>query len=110
MKNMNKNRQPIDIVKQFVLEVKKNGIPVSRAYLFGSYAKGNPKEWSDIDVCVISPPFANDRIDEMVRLNTIGSKVDLRIEAIPFRTEDLDDPYDTLSSEVRKYGIKIDTA
>jgi predicted nucleotidyltransferase len=107
---MNNNYQQIDIVRKFVSEVKKNGIPVSDAYLFGSYAKGNPKEWSDLDVCVISPPFAKDRIDEMVKLNTIGSKVDLRIEAVPFRAEDLDDPYDTLSTEIKKYGIKIDVA
>lgn len=108
---MNNNiDEQLRIVKKFVLEVKKNGIPVSDAYLFGSYAKGNPKKWSDIDVCVISSAFEKDRTDEMVKLNTIGSKVDLRIEAVPFRAEDLDDPYDTLSSEVRKYGIKIDVA
>lgn len=106
---MNNNLQQINIAKKFVMEVKKNGIPVSDAYLFGSYAKGNPKEWSDIDVCVISPAFANDRIDEMVKLNTIGSKIDLRIEAVPFRAKDLSDPYDILSTEIRKYGIKIDT-
>lgn len=33
-------------------------IPVSRWVLFGSYARGTPRPWSDVDLAVISPAWA----------------------------------------------------
>lgn len=44
------------ILDQFIIETQKR-IPVQKIILFGSYAKGNPKKWSDIDIAVISPHF-----------------------------------------------------
>jgi|YelNatPaOPRAMG01_1025707.scaffolds.fasta_scaffold98550_2 predicted nucleotidyltransferase len=39
--------------------LKAKGIKVKRIILYGSYAKGNPKPYSDIDLAVISPDFNN---------------------------------------------------
>ena len=47
------------IAKKFIKELSKQGYLVNQAYLFGSYAKGNPKSYSDIDVCVVSPKLGN---------------------------------------------------
>jgi predicted nucleotidyltransferase len=33
------------------------GIRVEAIVLYGSYANGTPREWSDIDVAVVSPDF-----------------------------------------------------
>ena len=33
------------------------GIRLEAVILYGSYAHGNPREWSDIDLAVISPDF-----------------------------------------------------
>jgi len=55
---MVKTRQEIKkIVLHFVGEIQTLGIEVSQVILFGSYAKGRPKDYSDIDVAVISPGF-----------------------------------------------------
>ncbi len=55
---MVKKRQAIeDIITRYVNELKKLGIKVSQVILFGSYAKGKPKEYSDIDLAIISPTF-----------------------------------------------------
>ena len=35
----------------------KKGIRLEALVLYGSYASGNAREWSDIDVAVISPDF-----------------------------------------------------
>lgn len=43
-------------ILDFVERLKK-GIRVEAIVLFGSYARGNPHEWSDIDLAVISPDF-----------------------------------------------------
>ena len=56
---MAKTRQEVKkIILQFVAELQKLGLEVSQVILFGSYAKGQPKDYSDIDVAVVSPGFA----------------------------------------------------
>ncbi len=42
--------------------------PVRYYYLFGSYAKGNPGEYSDIDVAVVSDKFIGDRFEDRENL------------------------------------------
>lgn len=93
--------------KKFVQLVKNSGIPVTEAYLFGSYAKGVAKSYSDIDVGIVSSRFGKNYWREMTRLRDLASKVDLRIEPIPFSEKDIKDRYYTLASEARKYGIQI---
>ncbi|MDR0878611.1 MAG: nucleotidyltransferase domain-containing protein [Treponema sp.] len=43
-------------VKDYVVEVKR-AMPIDKVYLFGSYAKGNPREDSDVDICFFSSNF-----------------------------------------------------
>lgn len=99
-----------DAMKQskiFLEKLKLAGIPVSQAYLFGSYAKGNATQYSDIDVCVVSSTFGNDYIQEMVDLRKISLQVDSRIEPIPFHPRDMSDPFSSLATEIQKYNIPI---
>jgi predicted nucleotidyltransferase len=56
---MVKTRQEIKkIIMRFVEEIQALGIEVSQVILFGSYAKGRPQDYSDIDLAVVSPGFA----------------------------------------------------
>ena len=63
---MDKNAA-IDIVRRFRKAIEARNIVVNKIVLFGSYAFGNQREGSDIDVAVISDDFRNkgywDRID-----------------------------------------------
>ncbi len=43
-------------ISDFV-QLLERGIRVEAIVLYGSYAGGRPREWSDIDVAVISPDF-----------------------------------------------------
>jgi predicted nucleotidyltransferase len=52
----------MNTVNKFLVQLKEKGIPVEAAYLFGSYARGREKEWSDIDVAVISSTNSYDRL------------------------------------------------
>jgi predicted nucleotidyltransferase len=45
-----------DAIEDFALRLKK-GIRLEALVLYGSHASGHPKEWSDIDIAVISPDF-----------------------------------------------------
>lgn len=90
--------------QQFVNKVKKTGITVSGASVFGSWAKGKATSASDIDVCIVSPQFGKDYIREMVDLRKISLSVDSRIEPIPLSPEDYHDPLGTLASQIRKFS------
>jgi predicted nucleotidyltransferase len=49
-------------VKEIVLSLVSKlepDIRVSKIILFGSYASGEPKNWSDIDLAIISPNFSS---------------------------------------------------
>ena len=39
-------------VRRYVEELRKRNIKIDQAYLFGSYVKGKPTKWSDIDVAL----------------------------------------------------------
>ncbi|MFH1561533.1 MAG: nucleotidyltransferase domain-containing protein [Patescibacteria group bacterium] len=93
--------------QKFVDKVRESGVPVSTALVYGSWAKGKANKDSDIDVCVVSPHFGKDYVEEIVRLRKISLTVDSRIEPISFSPQDLKDPYGTLASEIRKFSISL---
>ena len=97
----------INIAKKYISHVKKSGIPVSAAFLFGSFAKGTAKNYSDIDICIISPSFGKDYFAEAVKLSHLTHNVDDRIEPIPYKPEDLNDRYSTLAHEIKTFGILL---
>ena len=57
--------------------------------MFGSYAIGNPKEYSDIDLAVISDWFeGKPKIENMQFLSRIAARYNSLIEALPFTEEE----------------------
>ena len=73
--------------------------------IFGSYAKGNFNNDSDIDIAVILKDY-NNIMDIQVELMRLGRKIDSRIEPHPFRERDfeLSNP---IVNEIIKYGQEI---
>jgi predicted nucleotidyltransferase len=60
---------------------------VDAIYLFGSYAKGEAKPDSDIDVMVLSPDFSDDITENQLQLMRARRSIDLRIEPHPIKTD-----------------------
>lgn len=83
-----KTSSAIEAVKRYIKELKKNNIPVQKAFIFGSYARGNPKEESDIDIALLSTAFTGNRFEDRRKIIPYRRKIDSRIEPIPFRPED----------------------
>lgn len=73
--------------------------------LFGSYAKGNFNEDSDIDIAVILKDY-NSLIDIQLDLMRIRRKIDSRIEPHPFREKDFE-ASNPLVNEILKYGKDV---
>lgn len=97
----------VKVTQQFAKYLISLGIPVNQAFIFGSYAKGISNFYSDIDVCIVSSVFGKDNYDETVDLRKKSLKIDTRLEPVAFSPEDLKDPYSTLASEIRKYGVSV---
>ncbi len=93
----------IRIVQLFAAALKQE-MHLDAVYLFGSYARGDAKPDSDIDVLVVSPDFADDLIDNQMRLLRIRRKIDLRIEPHPIRSIDLEQSilFSSVAEEVLK--------
>ena len=100
-------KNAITTAKQYIEIVKKSGIPVTKAYLFGSFAKKTENTNSDIDICVVSPSFGKDYFNENVKLRMLTLKIDSKIEPVAFNPEDINDKYDSLASEIQRTGIVI---
>jgi predicted nucleotidyltransferase len=96
-----------DMVKNYADDVR-NVMPVHKVFLYGSYAKGNATEHSDVDVCFFLSSFENSDWDEiMLKLLKISRKYrDIPIEPFVFEVSDLetDNPF---VKEVLRTGIEI---
>jgi len=91
------------LVKEYLTYLKDKGYTIQRAYLFGSYAKGNFHQDSDIDIALVIKNLKNSFLMQG-DLMFIGSKFDTRIEPHPFNEKDFtnDNP---VVAQILKTGI-----
>lgn len=80
--------------------------PIKSVYLFGSYASGNAKEYSDVDLAVVSDKFEGSRFFDKKKLNKYILQTSSDLEVHPFRTVDFteDNPF---VKEIMQTGLKI---
>jgi len=101
-------QEAINIVKQYIRNLKNDGIPIKLAYLYGSYARNEATEDSDIDVLLVSDIFDTD--DDYILSKPWSPKyrVDFRIEPLAvglkrFQTDDVS----PILELVRQEGIEV---
>ncbi|MBN1283202.1 MAG: nucleotidyltransferase domain-containing protein [Proteobacteria bacterium] len=75
------------IVKLYIDALKRR-VRIQRVILFGSYARGNPRPWSDIDLVVISPDFHGGTEDDHLLLAEVARHITPQIEALPYLPDD----------------------
>ena len=88
-------------------EVVRGVFDCQKIILFGSYATGNPREDSDIDIAVVFPNY-DSRFVRQVELMKLTRHIDTRIEPHPFQENEfvLSNPF---VNEIMKYGMEIET-
>ena len=96
----------LNTAKKFIDTVRKQGIPVDAAYLFGSWVQGRASKWSDIDLAVISPSFEGSKFSDRRRLYRAILETDAGIEPHPYRPEDFNDS-NPFVREILRTGVKI---
>ncbi len=93
-------------IDSYLRALSHNGIPIKEAVLFGSYARGNYQEWSDIDIALVSDIFGGDRIDDKDKIRKITLSISSEIEVIPFSPDDfnMQNPF---VKEILTTGIRL---
>ena len=77
-------------VRRYANEVRRQ-LPVDKAYLFGSYAKGTANELSDVDVCFFLRDYqGKTRVDMGIRLLRIAREYKAYIEPLVFETAEIE--------------------
>jgi len=99
---MDKN-EAILKVKQYKLLLD-NYFKIEKVYLFGSYAKNNYREDSDIDVAIVVNNLEGDFFTTNPILWKLRRQVDDRIEPILLDSEKDNNNF---LLEIEKYGIEI---
>jgi predicted nucleotidyltransferase len=95
-------------INNFILELKSKGYSPSKAVLFGSYAKGNPHEHSDIDLAIWDDKFTGCipmDVEEMLKMKV---KFPRLIELHTYHSDETMET-DPFIGEIEKQGILINT-
>ena len=82
------NSESLEVkLKRYIESITKS-MNVDQIILFGSYAKGNAHEYSDIDLAVISPDFdpSKSRFSNLRKMKEQAQLVEAGLQLLPFHT------------------------
>lgn len=83
-------------------------IPVVSVYIFGSVARGDAEEDSDVDVAIVSPAFRGmRRVDAIAFLLTKAKGLGIDLQPIPMTPEEISDSTAPVARAVATEGIEF---
>jgi len=87
VKNISKIKK---IVKEYKKELSRHNIRITKIILYGSYAKGHPKPYSDIDLIVVSKDLAKfSPLKRQEFLAQLTMNIDAPLEVIGYTPQEL---------------------
>lgn len=89
------------IVKEYKGELERHNIRITKIILYGSYAKGHPKSYSDIDLIIISPDLA--RFPSLRRqelLAQLTMNIDAPLEVIGYTPKEFKNADHTIFGQI----------
>lgn len=99
------------IIHRFVEILVKKGIRIDQVILYGSYASGNMKRYSDIDLAIISPDFGKDKFEESKLLLQTAWRIDPRLQPVPISSESFNEKnWVPLIHQIKASGIEVKAA
>ena len=95
------------LAKKYKHSLSEAKIPFLSVIVFGSAARNQMHENSDVDIAVIGKPFRGDRFEEMTEIRMLRHPISFKLQPIWFYPEHLEDKYSTLAMEIKKDGIPV---
>jgi predicted nucleotidyltransferase len=99
--------EAIKISKKYLQKLKNTDLMFSEAWLFGSYARGNQHEDSDIDIAIVLRDEGSHSFETEVKLMTIREGEETRIEPHAFTKNEFDNNI-PIVNQIIKYGMRLD--
>lgn len=104
---MVRDKSVIEKVRQFSEDVRKQGVQLRQVFLFGSYARGEQKEWSDIDIALVADDFTGVSFEDIKRfIDVTIKKPYILFELHTFNTSDFESG-NPFAKEIKRTGIRI---
>jgi len=103
---MDKREDIISIAKKYLEAVKASPFPmkIDKAYLFGSFAKGNPHKDSDIDIALVVNKWNGSYFNVVPPIWRLCENVDFRIEPHVIVPEE---DYADFLPEIQRTGVEL---
>ena len=98
------NQSVIDTAKKYIKQITPD-LDLKKAYLFGSCAKGQESEDSDIDIALIIGNMT-DFFTTQMQLMRLRRNIDLRIEPHPIGEDEFTE-MNPFAVEIKKTGIEL---
>ena len=105
--SMTQQQEALQLAKRYKEVLRKAGIPFTKFIVFGSTARNEMHEQSDIDIAVVGTPFGIDRLQEMHEVRKLRRPLSYKLQPIWFYPEHLEDTYSTLAQEIKKDGLAV---
>lgn len=94
------------VIQRLKTALRRSGFPVVRVFVFGSYARGEGRPDSDIDICLVSNSFRRNREKYRKEAVFMAFQIDPRIQVVLASPEDLKkDSLSPLFSGIYKESI-----
>jgi predicted nucleotidyltransferase len=99
----------IRMAKKFLHQIRRK-YDVRDAYLFGSFARGTPSDYSDVDLAVIlgvPPTREGPLFDQSFLIFHEAQEFNSLLEVVCFLQEEFDQDGGALARQIKKEGIKL---
>ena len=93
----------IKSVQEFVTSAGENNVTIEKILLFGSYAKGNPHKYSDIDLAVFSPRFTDNHFENNEAIQFTKRLPQMQLHLYPVKEYEEND----FVQEIKKHAIDL---
>jgi predicted nucleotidyltransferase len=103
---MDKN-DALRLSQSYLKKLKNSNIGVAEAYLFGSFAKGNQHDNSDIDIAIVLKDHVDHTFDTDVQLMIYRKGEETMIEPHAFSKDEFD-LKSPIVHQIITYGIKLE--
>ncbi|MGH7449845.1 MAG: nucleotidyltransferase domain-containing protein [bacterium] len=99
--------EAVAIIRNFLKNIR-SAVPIERAYLFGSYATGRNRDYSDIDLAIVTSAVNTKNslaINQDIFHRAMLYNVDL--EPICFSPEEFEQEYLPIVRDIKREGVEI---
>lgn len=95
-------------LEKLISEIRKSGITLHRAILFGSYAKNTQRKWSDVDLALVADEFKGIDFYDVGLISKVLIKYPtLLVQPRTYNPSQFSPLKDPMVEEILKTGIEI---